>query len=151
MPVCGETLMKCFDEPNDVHKSCMCFGADDRGNRVDAGLMVVLGRFVKIVQWKPDRDGLKFAGGDVSLAEQACKGHKRLHEHWEDARALSRIRYSIDQGRVILKRAGEHFRGHGYLVLAEPLNSWGCRLRCCHFALRFRMAGEILRALAGSL
>src|SRR5215471_16797382 len=143
MPVCGETLMKCFDEPNDVPKSCGCFRADDRGNRVDAGLMVMLGRFVKVVQRKPDRDGLKFASGDVSLAEQACKGHKRLHEHWEHAHTLSRIRYSIGQGRVVLKRAGEYSRGRGDLVLGEPLNGWRCRLRCCHFALRFRMAGEI--------
>src|SRR5689334_3178572 len=117
MLVCGETLMKCFDKSNDVHESCGRFGADDRRNRVDTGLMVVLGRFVKVVQRQPDRDGLKFAGGNVNLAEQACEGHKRLHEHWEDARALSRLRYSIDQGRVILKRAGEHSRGRADLVL----------------------------------
>jgi len=114
--------MKCFDKPNDIRKSCRCFSADDRGNSVDAGLMVVLGPFVKIVQRKPDRDGLKFAGGDVSLAEQICEGHKRLHEHRQHARALSWIRYSLGQGQVVLKRVGEYFRGRGDLVLAEPVD-----------------------------
>ena len=61
-------------------------------------------------------------------------------------RARCRIRNSIGQGRVVLKRAGEYSRGRGDLVLEEPLNGWGYRLRCCHFALRFRMPGEILRA-----
>src|SRR5215813_4821317 len=148
MLVCGETMMKFFDEPKDVHKSCGRFRADNRGNSVDAGLLVVLGRFVKVVQRKPDRDGLKFAGGDVSLAEQTCEGHKRLHEHRENARALSWIRYSIGQGRIVLKRVGEYFRGRGDLVLAEPLDGWGCWLRCCHFALSFRMPSETLRILA---
>src|SRR6516162_3329658 len=109
--------------------------------------MVVLGRFVKVVQRKPDRDGFKFAGGNVNLAEQACEGHKRFHEHWEYARARSRVRNSKGQGRVVLKRAGEYSRGRADLVLAEPLNAWGCRLRYCHFALRIRIPGEILRVL----